>query len=502
MFFVTILLNELLAWVRTQPGTSSLRALLYMDEVFGYFPPVGEPPSKRPMLTLLKQARAYGLGCVLATQNPVDLDYKGLSNCGTWLLGRLQTERDKARVIDGLQGASAEAGAKFDKRAMEAQLASLGSRVFLMNNVHDDAPTVFHTRWAMSYLRGPLTKAAIKKLMEPLRDKYLSPAAAALGGDAMQSPPNAAAVRPVLPGDVEEKFVATESVLPEGSKLVYQAGVLADARVHFVKASRDVDCWREYHALVGVSGRLGRTVWDEAYLMERAPLLRDEPEPTAGYDEVPGELAQKSTYSRLARDLEEHLYRTQRLKKWHALSLDVYSEAAESEGDFRERIRMKAREARDAEIDDFETRYKKRLAAAEERVAKAEAYYDEQNTQFWGRVGGFVWTVADLVLATVSGGRSSRRRSSSATAARQAATERGQAQRARIKLDVAIEALDELERDRDASIERLREQYDPDRLELDEVEVAPRKSDIDVDHVRLVWLPYAVNAEGNRVPAY
>ena len=162
MFFVTILLNEMIAWMRTQAGTSSLRALLYMDEVFGYFPPQSNPPSKTPMLTLLKQARAYGLGCILATQNPVDLDYKGLSNTGTWFLGRLQTERDKARVLEGLEGASASTGVAFNRSAMEETLAGLGSRVFLMNNVHDDQPVVFHTRWAMSYLRGPLTRTHIE----------------------------------------------------------------------------------------------------------------------------------------------------------------------------------------------------------------------------------------------------------------------------------------------------------------------------------------------------
>ena len=176
MFLVTILLNEMLAWVRTQPGTSSLRAILYMDEVFGYFPPLANPPSKRPMLTLLKQARAYGLGCVLATQNPVDLDYKGLSNAGTWFLGRLQTERDKARVMDGLEGASAQAGSTFNRREMEATLAALGNRVFLMNNVNEDQPFVFQTRWAMSYLRGPLTRDQIKMLMDPLRSQFTAKA--------------------------------------------------------------------------------------------------------------------------------------------------------------------------------------------------------------------------------------------------------------------------------------------------------------------------------------
>ena len=152
MFFVTILLGELLSWMRSQPGTGSLRALFYMDEVYGYFPPSAKPPSKPPMLTLLKQARAFGLGIVLATQNPMDLDYKGLSNMGTWFLGRLQTQRDKDRVLDGLEGASMQQGTAFDRRAMEKALSSLGNRVFLMNNVHDDGPTVFQTRWALSFL--------------------------------------------------------------------------------------------------------------------------------------------------------------------------------------------------------------------------------------------------------------------------------------------------------------------------------------------------------------
>ncbi len=167
MFFVSLLLNELLAWMRAQQGTTSLRALFYMDEVFGFFPPVANPPSKTPLLTLLKQGRAFGLGCLLATQNPVDLDYKGLSNCGTWWLGRLQTERDKARVLDGLEGALASGGGRFDRAYFDRALSGLSSRVFVMNNVHEDAPAVIESRWAMSYLRGPLTRDQIKILMGP-----------------------------------------------------------------------------------------------------------------------------------------------------------------------------------------------------------------------------------------------------------------------------------------------------------------------------------------------
>ena len=162
MFFVSMLLNEVLGWMRTQSGTTSLRALLYMDEIFGYLPPTANPPSKVPMLTLLKQARAFGLGMVLATQNPVDLDYKALSNTGTWFIGRLQTERDKARVLEGLEGAS-QSG--FDRADMDKILSGLGKRVFLMHNVNDNAPTIFQTRWTMSYLRGPMTKEQVKSLM-------------------------------------------------------------------------------------------------------------------------------------------------------------------------------------------------------------------------------------------------------------------------------------------------------------------------------------------------
>lgn len=162
MFFVTMLLNEILGWVRSQPGTGSLRAILYMDELFGYLPPTANPPSKGPLLTLLKQARAFGLGLVLSTQNPVDLDYKALSNAGTWFIGRLQTERDKERVLAGLEGAAA--GGTFDKARTEQILAGIGQRVFYLHSVHEDEPVIFNTRWVMSYLAGPLTKDQIRAL--------------------------------------------------------------------------------------------------------------------------------------------------------------------------------------------------------------------------------------------------------------------------------------------------------------------------------------------------
>ncbi|MEI2693394.1 MAG: DUF87 domain-containing protein [Anaerolineae bacterium] len=176
MFFVTLLLEQVITWMRAQGGTTSLRALLYMDEVFGYFPPTSNPPSKRPMLTLMKQARAFGLGVMLTTQNPVDLDYKGLSNAGTWFIGKLQADRDKQRLLDGLEGLSTDGGSRPNRQEMDRIISALGNRVFMMHNVNLSQPVIFQTRWAMSYLRGPLTRSQVRELVKDQRAALLGQA--------------------------------------------------------------------------------------------------------------------------------------------------------------------------------------------------------------------------------------------------------------------------------------------------------------------------------------
>ena len=263
MFFVTILLNEVLAWIRTQPGTSSLRAVLYMDEIFGYFPPTANPPSKVPMLTLLKQGRAFGLGVVLATQNPVDLDYKGLSNAGTWFLGRLQTQRDKDRVLEGLEGASTVAGHGFDRKKMDDILSGLANRVFVMNNVHEDHPAVFQTRWALSYLRGPLTREQIQTLMAS-RKKGLTSAGTSVTTEstgppalsnltpARPTPSSASKARPVVPPDVPEFFVPRRARPHAQETLLYRPGLLGVARLHYADKKAAIDHW-ETLALVSAN---------------------------------------------------------------------------------------------------------------------------------------------------------------------------------------------------------------------------------------------------------
>ncbi len=276
MFFVSLLLNQILGWMRTQPGTTSLRALVYMDEIFGYFPPVSNPPSKQPLLTLLKQARAFGVGIVLATQNPVDLDYKGLSNTGTWFIGRLQTERDKSRVMEGLEGAAASTGSNFDRQKMDQILAGLGNRVFLMNNTHEDAPIVFQTRWSLSYLRGPLTRSQIKQLMDPY--KSIQPAGTAATqpvapafATAVVSPKPAAAVQtaaattavlqPTLSVDVPQYFIPLRG---SGVGTTYQPMLVGAAKVHFADTKKNIETAQDVIFLVPILDQAVPVDWETA----------------------------------------------------------------------------------------------------------------------------------------------------------------------------------------------------------------------------------------------
>ncbi|MGQ9552037.1 MAG: ATP-binding protein, partial [Candidatus Bathycorpusculaceae bacterium] len=236
MFFVSLLLNQVVGWMRMQSGTTSLRSILYIDEVFGYLPPVANPPSKLPLLTLLKTARAFGLGVVLATQNPVDIDYKALSNAGTWFLGRLQTERDKERVLDGLEGAAVAGQWQFSRQAFDKTLSALGSRIFLMHNVHEDSPVVFETRWAMSYLRGPLTREQIKLLVEPIKKQLataasLKPQSVAL--PSVSAVPSEGVIRapkkPMVPPDIPEYFMPHEQSKEEYKNLIYRPMIVGAA---------------------------------------------------------------------------------------------------------------------------------------------------------------------------------------------------------------------------------------------------------------------------------
>jgi hypothetical protein len=517
MFFVTLLLNEVLAWVRSQTGTSSLRALLYMDEVFGYFPPSANPPAKRPMLTLLKQARAYGLGCVLATQNPVDLDYKGLSNAGTWFIGRLQTERDKARVIEGLEGASAQAGGKFNRAQMEATLASLGSRVFLMNNVHEVAPVVFHTRWAMSYLCGPLAREQIKRLMDPVRAQLTPQTVGRTVGELPAADGNTGAVlptgkvplggadsqsvRPVLPAAIQEYFAAATGRLPDGYRLEYRPALLGKGKTHFHQPTVQVDTWRECRLLANMPKATPDDIWNGAEAWPSGRVVESDPEAAASFASLPNELAREKSYSIFARQLKEHLYREESLSLWRCEPLDIASRPNETKEQFRARLAPLATEQLQAKRAQLTGRYAKKLADIDATLKRHETRLRTQRWQFFARLGNILWVAVETALRSMGKGPRGRPRSAG-VALRQAATEHGQQASAQISFEQAQAEKERLEGELQEQIQSLEKQFDPAQLPIEVLQLPPRKGDIEVDEVALVWLPWRIDKVGNAEAVY
>ncbi|HUR29296.1 MAG TPA: DUF87 domain-containing protein, partial [Planctomycetota bacterium] len=392
MFFVSLLLNQMLGWTRAQAGTSSLRALFYMDEIAGYCPPTAEPPSKRPLLLLMKQARAFGVGVVLATQNPVDLDYKGLSNAGTRFLGRLQTERDKARVLDGLEGAAAGASAGFDRAAVDRMMSQLTNRVFLMNNVHEDGPRVIEVRWALSYLRGPLTRAEIKQLCDVGRAKVsepprAEPAPRPVAPEASrEARPRAAstavvelASRPVLPPAIQQVFLPVLGGAQEGWKLVYAPMLFASVKLYFSDKKLGIEHDEALHTLTPLSSGLVAVDFEDS---EEIDLdLEDvatDPQAGATFDTLASEASKVKSYDAWRKQLVDAVYRTKKLALLRSPSLEETSRPGESEREFRLRLAQLARENRDALALKLRQRYSSRFTTLDERIRRAEQAIEVQ----------------------------------------------------------------------------------------------------------------------------
>jgi hypothetical protein len=495
MFFVSLLLNQMLGWTRSQPGTNSLRALLYMDEIFGYMPPVAEPPSKKPLLTMLKQARAHGVGVVLATQNPVDLDYKGLSNTGTWFIGRLQTERDKMRVLDGLEGAAAGEG-RFDRGEMEETLAGLGKRKFLLNNVHEDGPVVFETRWVMSYLRGPMTRDQIRKLMAGRKPEAAPPAPAATASPAPTAAPAAAAAptrkaspRPVLPPSVPQYFVPARD-LPVGAAVEYVPQLLAAGVVHFVDRKHDIDTSEQVSVLAPLADGVVPVDWER---VESCPVeigrLETEPSPAASFAALPGPASQSKSYTAWKKDFDEWLYRGRKLELYESPAFGRVSEPGESERDFRVRLQLLTREQRDEKLDEMREKYQVKVERLEERLRKAEQKREKEAQQAKQIKLDTALRIGSSILSAVLGRGS---RSSAGTAMRSATRSWRDSQdvaRAQEDIEEIRRDIADLEAEAERELEELKEQLDPLNEELAKTEIRPRRTDIEIRLLGLAWVP-------------
>ena len=499
MFFVSLLLNQTLGWMRAQSGTTSLRALLYMDEIYGYLPPSAMPPSKKPMMTMLKQARAFGLGVLLATQNPVDLDYKALSNIGTWWLGRLQTERDKARVLDGLEGAAASNNSGFDRQKMEQLLAGLGNRVFLMNNVNDDAPTVFHVRWVMSYLTGPLARGQIRKLMDPKRAEIAAAKAAAPAPDPSAPKPEAPKpLRPRLPRGAQDFFIPAGPGVP-AAEIHYVPAVIRIGEVRYDDNGKGAAGSETVVLVNPVDPASGDIDWNRNIgLPNELPLSQVGTEPVEGaaFTDLPQSLLDEKLWSKLDKELVDWLYGNHRVTVYKSPLTGELSNPGESEGDFRARLVHAAREVRDKKVDELRATFEKKIKSVEEKIARAMDEVEEQKAQANSAKMDTAMRVGSTILGALLGKRVSTTSGCSAmSGASSAWKESRDVARAEEKVDGYQEDLEDIERECEEQIEKLKEALDPLNEKLETVTSTPLKKNCSTKAVGVAWMPYRVNAQ-------
>ncbi|PAY20597.1 ATP-binding protein [Rhodopirellula sp. SM50] len=498
MFFVTLLLNELVAWMRRQTGTGSLRAIFYMDEVAGYFPPVANPPSKPPMLTLLKQARAFGLGVTLATQNPVDLDYKGLSNIGTWFLGRLQTERDKARVLEGLEGAAGESGQPFDRNRMEQILAGLGNRVFLMNNVHQGDPVTFQTRWAMSFLAGPLARQQISDLMQHRKLAAQSRREENSESIVEEHP---SPQRPVIPAGVEERFLGQTQVANRGCKKVYRPALVGKASMHFIRASADLDHWVDTARLLCCGGGVPDDLWEHSKKLSPDAEFLTEPDDAFEFSDLPDGLRGKSSYRTLKSKLKDYLYRHETATLYKCPGMTGYAPGVNTREQARRHFQQLLREKRDLETEKLRDKYDAKVQSVEKKIRTAEDRVGREQSQYGQAKWSTILSVGNSILGAFMGGR----RGGVMTAARgvgRATQQADDVRRAEAALKELHADIKELEEELDEEIQDLAKRCDIDKIELETTEIPPRKSDLKTEEVVVVWTPWQVDGNGIATPLY
>jgi hypothetical protein len=364
LFVTALLLDKVKTWMRQQGGTTQLRALIYMDEIYGYFPPhPANPPTKRPLLTLLKQARAQGVSVVLATQNPVDLDYKGLANMGVWMVGRLQTSQDRARLKEGLLDAGMDAG------RLDTLLDATRKRVFLLHDVHRSAPVLLHSRWALSYLRGPLTREEISRLMAGGEAKPARRAPAAEGAEAGP---------PVLPAPFHHSYFSR------------YGGELADPYLLVKYAVR----YKDAGETIGVrayplAGSSASEVLESEPVAVEESALTPQPAKPVRHADLPGWFAATGARG-IEKALKERLPDKLALTLWYDPVTKAESRAGEDKAAFVARLQSGGGGGAGAKIQDKLERKRRELATAEQELAG-------RKTEKWAALGTAILSNIGLV---------------------------------------------------------------------------------------------------------
>ncbi len=534
-FFVTLLLEQVVSWMRAQSGTTSLRALIYIDEMFGYLPPhPSNPPTKKPLLTLLKQARAFGLGLILATQNPVDIDYKGLANTGTWFIGRMQTDRDKQRLLDGLEGAEASGGS-LSRADFDRMISALRSRVFLLHNVHEREPVVFSTRWAMSYLRGPLTRAQVRELVagqlpapEPVAvspatdftSRTQRPVASPSPVPPLSTKPYSQ-FPPQLPSAIKQTYVPVQIPLQTALRelaserhwsiqsqqelegfLVYEPALVGLARLRFLHSKSR----QAYEEDVAYLRRFEETMtWPEARVQLDVHDLERVAEPDVYYADLPPELGGARSLSSFQKEFSDYLYYNSAIQLLHNPHLKLYSEIGETAKSFQRRCREAAKEARDAEVQKLKTRYEKQFKRLDDRLAREERELDEDRVEYDARKQEELLSGVESVFSFVRGRRSSSRLSTASRRRRMTRQAKADVQESERTIEELEEEIDALEDEAKAKVEEVTDRWNRLIDEVEEVEVRPRRADVQVSLLALAWLPrweVVVAGQTLAMPAY
>lgn len=536
MFFVTMLYSSIESWMRSQRGTSSLRALVYFDEIMGYLPPIANPPSRTVILRMLKQARAFGVGLVLATQNPVDLDYKALSNAGTWAIGRLQTEQDKNRLLDGLTSAAGG----IDRGTVDKLLSGLGKRVFLVQNVHEKTPVLIGTRWCLNYLAGPMTRAQIPAVNALAGVKAPNSISGAKKGKA-ESTEDSASVRPAAaqsaavgaftstrpgtPQGVDEVFFpndlsftqAAEQAGASGpqSGIVYKPALLAQLQVNYLSRTYGLDTSKRFTCLVDeeVSGRIN---WEDFLLSEKdIKTLRAQPEPAgAMYDSLPGWMSNTKQLAQLQNEMEDWAYRTGSMTILSNKSLKLYAAVDESKEDFIARCRKVAESTAEADVQKIEKAFNSKSSTLSARIKKQKIEIDQkQSTLNARRTDSLVKgaSVAGNVLLGLFGGKKSGISSAisggSATINKHRMAEEAAARLEQEKQELLVmeEQFAELKSAMETEKADVLAKWQEMAEAVDEISVSPAKKDIYMELFGIAWLPYyAVKAglQDRLIPAF
>jgi len=485
MLVVSLVLNAVLRWTRRQSGTSSLRALVYMDEVFGYMPPVANPSSKLPLLTLLKQARAFGVGLVLATQNPVDLDYKALSNTGTWFLGKLQTERDKARMLDGLEGVSSG----LDRQSIDRALSSLRGRVFLMHNVHEQAPIAFETRWALSYLRGPMGREELRRFTRaPETSTATTPPP--IPTPAAPSP-SASTAKPVVPAGIEEYVLPSDA----GTPAQYAPVLYGAARVQYTDTKRGIDVTRSLQAIVAFTNGPIPVDWERAEETSFEPESLTQPGASlaAPHQPLPPAALDKKRYTAWTKDFQEWVTRGQPLTIYSVPSMKLVSKPGESERDFQARIQHTGRESRDAAVEKLRQRYAPKVARLQEKARKAEEAVGKEQQQASQQKLQTAVSIGATMLGALMGRRAVSlstlgRATTAARGVGRSAKETEDVAKAQVRLQEAQAELAALEAELQQEVAAL-EGGASGGVALETIEIKPKRGGVDIRIVALAWKP-------------